>query len=94
MVDISGGVIEIQFQRKRTFSQLQGHFSPFGDLSDEEILDTLENDYCYFENGYPREALDFDKMADFVYDYDGAVGLSGYDGQIKYVYGFHVIRED
>lgn len=66
----------------------------FGDLSDEEILDKLENEYCYFENGYPRAALDFDKMADFVYDYDGAVGLSRYDGNIKYVYGFHVIRED
>lgn len=27
-------------------------------------------------------------------DDDGAVGLSRYDGNIKYVYGFHVIRED
>ena len=53
MVDISGGVIEIQFQRKRSFSKFHGHFSPFGDLSDESSGNAFgygnnadEDNYC------------------------------------------------
>ena len=58
----------------------------YGDMSDNEIIDELE-ELGYFET-ISRNQLDMEKMVDFVWDYDGAMGISHVDGNIEYVYGF------
>lgn len=66
----------------------------FGDMSDNEIIDVLKNEYCYFEDNIPRSALDMNKMVDYVWDIDGAQGLSLYDGNLTWVDGgYTLIRE-
>ncbi len=65
----------------------------FGDMTDDEIIDDLEaNDY--FCAGIPRNALDMEKMVDYVWDIDGATGLSRVDGEINYCEGYNLIKED
>lgn len=64
----------------------------FADMSDSEIISYLE------EVGYtgfiPRKALDMEKMVDYVWDIDGAQGLSRVDGNIEYCEGYSLIKED
>ena len=65
----------------------------FGDLSDEEIVEMLTNEYGYID--FKREAFDIDKIVDYVYDIDGAQGLSRVDGEIIWVDGgYNLIKED
>lgn len=63
-------------------------------MSDNEIIDYLkENDY--FVNAIPKEAFDTDKVVDYIYDTDGARGLSRVDGEITWVDGgYNLIKED
>lgn len=66
----------------------------FSDMSDEEIIDFL-NETDYFANGVPsKEAIDTDKVVNYIYDTDGAECLSRIDGSIEYVSGYHLILED
>lgn len=66
----------------------------FSDMSDEEIIDFL-NETDYFVNGVPsKEAIDTDKVVNYIYDTDGAECLSRIDGGIEYVSGYHLILED
>ena len=65
----------------------------FNELSDEEIIDYL-NEVDYFYDGYPKTALDMDKLVEYVWDADGAIGLSMYDGKETYCDGYTVIREE
>lgn len=64
----------------------------FGDMSDEEIIDYL-NEMDYFDVP-PKEAIDTDKVVNYIYDVDGAECLSRIDGSIEYVSGYHLILED
>lgn len=65
----------------------------FSDLSDNEIVEKLTDEYCY--TNFPRNAFDLDKMVDYVYDIDGAQGLSRVDGNITWVDGgYNLIKED
>ena len=49
----------------------------------------------YFTNGVPpKEAIDTDKVVNYIYDVDGAECLSKVDGSIEYVSGYHLILED
>lgn len=64
----------------------------FGDMDDEELLDELR-DMGYFDF-ITIDMLDMDKMADYVWDIDGAQVLSRVDGNIDYANGYSVIRED
>lgn len=64
----------------------------FGDMSDEEIIDYL-NEMDYFVVP-PKEAIDTDKVVNYIYDVDGAECLSRIDGSIEYVSGYHLILED
>lgn len=66
----------------------------FSDMSDEEIIDFLD-ETDYFANGVPsKEAIDTDKVVNYIYDTDGAECLSRIDGSIEYVSGYHLILED
>lgn len=66
----------------------------FGDMSDNEIIDYLK-DNDYFVNAIPKEAFDTDKVVDYIYDTDGARGLSRVDGEITWVDGgYNLIKED
>lgn len=66
----------------------------FGDMSDYEIIDYL-NEIDYFVNGVPsKEAIDTDKVVNYIYDVDGAQCLSRIDGSIDYASGYHLILED
>lgn len=66
----------------------------FGDMSDEEIIDYL-NEIDYFSKGVPpKEAIDTDKVVNYIYDTDGAECLSRIDGSIEYCSGYHLILED
>lgn len=62
----------------------------FSDMSDEDIIDFLSVN-GYFENTYPRDSLDMDKMVDFVYDSDGYQILDSY-GDSFYEGGYTFIR--
>lgn len=64
----------------------------FGDMSDYEIIDYL-NEMDYFDVP-PKEAIDTDKVVNYIYDVDGAECLSRIDGSIEYVSGYHLILED
>lgn len=64
----------------------------FGDMSDEEIIGYL-NEMDYFDVP-PKEAIDTDKVVNYIYDVDGAECLSRIDGSIEYVSGYHLILED
>lgn len=65
----------------------------FSDLSDNEIIDKLVDEYGFCN--FPRNAFDLDKMVDYVYDIDGAQGLSRVDGNITWVDGgYNLIKED
>lgn len=64
----------------------------FGDMSDEELLEEL-NEMGYFEL-IDRDMLDMDKMVEYVWDIDGAQGLSTVDGSIDYINGYNVIKGD
>jgi len=64
----------------------------FGDMSDEEIIDYL-NEMDYFDVP-PKEAIDTDKVVNYIYDVGGAECLSRIDGSIEYVSGYHLILED
>lgn len=65
----------------------------FSDLSDNEIVEKLTDEYGFTE--FPRNAFDLDKMVDYVYDIDGAQGLSRVDGNITWVDGgYNLIKED
>lgn len=66
----------------------------FSDMSDEEIIDFL-NETDYFVNGVPsKEAIDTDKVVNYIYDTDGAACLSRIDGSIEFASGYHLILED
>ena len=66
----------------------------FGDMSDEEIIEYL-NEIDYFVDGVPsKEAIDTDKVVNYIYDVDGAECLSRIDGSIDFVSGYHLILED
>ena len=65
----------------------------FSDLSDNEIVEKLTDEYGF--TNFPRNAFDLDKMVDYVYDIDGAQGLSRVDGNITWVDGgYNLIKED
>lgn len=64
----------------------------FGDMSDEEIIGYL-NEMDYFDVP-PKEAIDTDKVVNYIYDVDGAECLSRIDGSIEHVSGYHLILED
>ena len=65
----------------------------FSDLTDSEIIDKLVDEYGFCN--FPRNAFDLDKMVDYVYDIDGAQGLSRSDGNITWVDGgYNFIKED
>lgn len=66
----------------------------FGDMSDEEIINYL-NEMDYFSKSVPpKEAIDTDKVVNYIYDTDGAMCLSRIDGSIEYCSGYHLILED
>lgn len=106
--DIWEDLAEIDFERE-SFLQRNGGFEnfyneeyindfriedsdTFGDMSDEEIIDYLnEMDYLAVP---PKEAIDTDKVVNYIYDVDGAECLSRIDGSIEYVSGYHLILED
>lgn len=106
--DIWEDLSEIDFERE-SFLQRNGGFEnfyneeyindfriedsdTFGDMSDEEIIDYL-NEMDYFDVP-PKEAIDTDKVVNYIYDVDGAECLSRIDGSIEYVSGYHLILED
>lgn len=106
--DIWEDLAEIDFERE-SFLQRSGGFEnfyneeyindfriedsdTFGDMSDEEIIDYL-NEMDYFDVP-PKEAIDTDKVVNYIYDVDGAECLSRIDGSIEYVSGYHLILED
>ena len=106
--DIWEDLAEIDFERE-SFLQRNGGFEnfyneeyindfriedsdTFGDMSDEEIIDYL-NEMDYFDVP-PKEAIDTDKVVNYIYDVDGAECLSRIDGSIEYVSGYHLILED
>jgi hypothetical protein len=63
-------------------------------MSDSEIINYL-NETDYFADGVPsKEAIDTDKVVNYIYDVDGAECLSRIDGSIEYVSGYHLILED
>ena len=62
----------------------------FSDMSDEDIIDFLSVN-GYFENTYPKNSLDMDKMVDFVYDCDGYQILDSYEDSF-YEGGYTFIR--
>ena len=65
----------------------------FSDLTDDEIVEKLTNEYGF--TNFPRNAFDLDKLVDYVYDIDGAQGLSRVDGNITWVDGgYNLIKED
>jgi hypothetical protein len=65
----------------------------FGDMSDEEIIEYL-NEIDYFAGVPSKEAIDTDKVVNYIYDVDGAECLSRIDGSIEYISGYHLILED
>lgn len=65
----------------------------FGDMSDYEILEYLK-EIDYFADVPPKEAIDTDKVVNYIYDTDGAECLSKVDGSIDYVSGYNLILED
>lgn len=106
--DIWEDLAEIDFERE-SFLERNGGFEnfyneeyindfriedsdTFGDMSDEEIIDYL-NEMDYFDVP-PKEAIDTDKVVNYIYDVDGAECLSRIDGSIEYVSGYHLILED
>lgn len=106
--DIWEDLAELDFERE-SFLQRNGGFEnfyneeyindfrledsdTFGDMSDEEIIDYL-NEMDYFDVP-PKEAIDTDKVVNYIYDVDGAQCLSRIDGSIEYVSGYHLILED
>ena len=106
--DIWEDLSEVDFERE-SFLQRNGGFEnfyneeyindfriedsdTFGDMSDEEIIDYL-NEMDYFDVP-PKEAIDTDKVVNYIYDVDGAECLSRIDGSIEYVSGYHLILED
>lgn len=106
--DIWEDLAEIDFERE-SFLQRNGGYEnfyneeyindfriedsdTFGDMSDEEIIDYL-NEMDYFVVP-PKEAIDTDKVVNYIYDVDGAECLSRIDGSIEYVSGYHLILED
>lgn len=65
----------------------------FSDLTDDEIVEKLTDEYGFAN--FPRNAFDLDKLVDYVYDIDGAQGLSRVDGNITWVDGgYNLIKED
>lgn len=65
----------------------------FSDLTDDEIVEKLTDEYDF--TNFPRNAFDLDKLVDYVYDIDGAQGLSKVDGKITWVDGgYNLIKED
>ena len=62
----------------------------FSDMSDEDIIDFLFMN-GYFEDTYPTDSLDMDKMVDFAYDNDGYQILDSY-GDSFYEEGYTFIR--
>lgn len=65
----------------------------FYDLTDDEIVEKLTDEYGF--TNFPRNAFDLDKLVDYVYDIDGAQGLSRVDGNITWVDGdYNLIKED
>lgn len=62
----------------------------FSDMSDEDIIEFLSVN-GYFEDTYPTDSLDMDKMVDFVYDIDGYLTLDSY-GDSFYEGGYTFIR--
>lgn len=65
----------------------------FSDLTDDEIVEKLTDEYGF--TNFPRNAFDLDKMVNYVYDIDGAQGLSRVDGNITWVDGgYNLIKED
>lgn len=63
------------------------------DLTDDEIVEKLTDEYGF--TNFPRNAFDLDKLVDYVYDIDGAQGLSKVDGKITWVDGgYNLIKED
>ena len=65
----------------------------FSDLTDDEIVEKLTDEYGF--TNFPRNAFDLDKLVDYVYDIDGAQGLSRIDGNITWVDGgYNLIKED
>ena len=65
----------------------------FSDLTDDEIVEKLTDEYGF--TNFPRNAFDLDKLVDYVYDIDGARGLSRVDGEITWVDGgYNLIKED
>ena len=65
----------------------------FSDLTDDEIVEKLTDEYGFTK--FPRNAFDLDKLVDYVYDIDGAQGLSRVDGNITWVDGgYNLIKED
>lgn len=65
----------------------------FSDLTDDEIVEKLTDEYGF--TNFPRNAFDLDKLVDYVYDIDGAQGLSRVDGNITWVDGgYNLIKED
>ena len=65
----------------------------FYDLTDDEIIEKLTDEYGF--TNFPRNAFDLDKLVDYVYDIDGAQGLSRVDGNITWVDGgYNLIKED
>lgn len=65
----------------------------FGDMSDYEILDYLK-EIDYFADVPPKEAIDTDKVVNYIYYTDGAECLSKVDGSIEYCSGYNLILED
>ena len=65
----------------------------FSDLTDDEMVEKLTDEYGF--TNFPRNAFDLDKLVDYVYDIDGAQGLSRVDGNITWVDGgYNLIKED
>lgn len=90
-VDQNGGIKD--FYDECWVNDFRIENDAFVGMSDEEILDFCK-DCDYFRDGYPQEALDMQKMVDYVWDVDGAQSLSSYDGELHYCEGYTVIREE
>lgn len=65
----------------------------FGDMPDEVIIDALRDAGCLEELELDT-MVDMEKLVNYVWDIDGAEGLSLYDGKLHYCDGYTVIREE
>lgn len=63
----------------------------FDSMSDEQIIDELEA-MDWFNDGYTKEMLDFDKMTDYTYDVDG-FSILDENGNSFYEDGYNFIQE-